>query len=275
MIPFGSLAHYKTGTKKHNAGDNKFGPSSSKGIFMGYYMHDGSKWSKDFLVLDLEQAIANAEKYCSVLRVAQVYSPQADLYFPMKDHLIQKVVVQAKVTPQDVLKHLAKHNGNCGPLQDVLQQLEKKENPIKAEGTGEDQSSANPDPDEFGLSEIQPSAPREWPKKSTKTKTEEHSETGGVTPSLPSGSSDKPGPGEFWSWQHPNVHPEVAATPEWQDLCVEMRKRTKARLEAEAKARLEAAPTPNEAPKSDPSLPYRISELVSPAKFDPDRLPPG
>ena len=35
MIPFGSLAHYKTGTKKHNAGDNKFGPSSSKGWFMG------------------------------------------------------------------------------------------------------------------------------------------------------------------------------------------------------------------------------------------------
>ena len=102
LIPFGSLVHYKTGTKKHNAGDNKFGPSSSKGIFLGYYMHDGSKWSKDFLVLDLDQAIANAEKYCPVLRVAQVYAPQADIYFPMKDHLIHKVVVQAKVTPQDV-----------------------------------------------------------------------------------------------------------------------------------------------------------------------------
>ncbi len=87
---------------------------------MGYYMHDGSKWSKDFLVLDLEQSIANAEKYCTVLRVAQVYSPQADFYFPMKDHLIQKVVVQAKVIPQDALKHIAKSHGNCGPLQDVL-----------------------------------------------------------------------------------------------------------------------------------------------------------
>ena len=108
---------------------------------MGYYMHDGSKWSKDFLVLDLEQAIANAEKYCTVLRVAQVYSPQADLYFPMKDHLIQKVVVQAKVTPQDVLKHIKKEEA--------------------AKGEGEDQPSADPRPD--CLSEIQPSAPREWP----------------------------------------------------------------------------------------------------------------
>ncbi len=71
-------------------------------------MHDGSKWSKDFLVLGLEQAIANAEKYCAVLRVALVCSPQADLYFPMIDHLIQKVVVQAKVTPQDVLKNIGK-----------------------------------------------------------------------------------------------------------------------------------------------------------------------
>ena len=182
---------------------------------MGYYMHDGSKWSKDFLVLDLEQAIANAEKYCTVLRVAQVYSPQADLYFPMKDHLIQKVVVQAKVTPQDVLKHIAKNNGNCGRLQDALQQLEKKEDSIKAEGSGEEQSSANPRPD--CLSEIQPSAPREWPRKSTQTETEELSETGGVSPYLPSGSSgssDRPDPSDPWNWQSPNVHPEVAASPE-------------------------------------------------------------
>ena len=54
LIPFGSLVHYKSGTKKHNAGENKFGPSSSRGLYMGCYMHDGSRWSKDFLVVDLD-----------------------------------------------------------------------------------------------------------------------------------------------------------------------------------------------------------------------------
>ena len=125
---------------------------------MGYYMHDGSKWSKDFLVLDLEQAIANAETSCTVLRVAQVYSPQADIYFPMKDHLIQKVVVQAKVTPQDVLKHLAKQ--------------EKKGQSIKSEVTGEDQSSA--DADSSNVGEVSTSAD---------VASEQDSETGGVSPS--------------------------------------------------------------------------------------------
>ena len=68
-----------------------------------------------------------------------------------------------------------------------------------------------------------------------------------------------------------------------------MRARTKARLEAEAKAKLvaEAKPVPDDALKSfkddlrrlakpsEPSLHYRIGELVSPAAFDPDRLPAG
>jgi hypothetical protein len=63
MIPFGSLVRYKTGTKRHNGADNKFGPSSSKGIFMGYYCHDGSRWSKDFLVIDVDQLLANEERY--------------------------------------------------------------------------------------------------------------------------------------------------------------------------------------------------------------------
>jgi hypothetical protein len=51
--------------------------------------------------LDFEQAAANQEKYCRVLCVAQIYSPQADLYFPMTDHLIQKVVVQDKAAQQE------------------------------------------------------------------------------------------------------------------------------------------------------------------------------
>ncbi len=50
-----------------------------KGLCVGYYTHDGSKWSKDFLVLDLEQAVVNGEHYFPVLRVTQIYSPQADL----------------------------------------------------------------------------------------------------------------------------------------------------------------------------------------------------
>jgi hypothetical protein len=172
---------------------------------MGYYMHDGSKWSKDFLVLDLEQAIANAEKYCTVLRVAQVYSPQADLYFPMKDHLIQKVVVQAKVTPQDVLRHIAKNHGNCGPLHEVIEQIKREGT---ATGDGEDQPSADPRPDCLG--EIQPSAPREWPAK-TKTETEEHSENGGCF-AIPSIRLFEPGGHIHFGQARPGGSMELAVT---------------------------------------------------------------
>ena len=82
----------------------------------------------------------------------------------MKDHVIQKVVVQAKVTPDEVFKH-----------------LKTAEDQVKSEPTGEAQSSASSGPVTSGTGENQFST--------TSTKSE-HSETGGVSPSLPSGSTE-------------------------------------------------------------------------------------
>ena len=53
-IPLGCLVHYlPTNPKDKNTGVHKFEPSARQGVFLGYHMHAGSRWSKDFLVLDL------------------------------------------------------------------------------------------------------------------------------------------------------------------------------------------------------------------------------
>lgn len=51
-IPFGALVHYLSSTKKGTPTAGKSGPSIRRGIFVGYFMHPGAKWSKHYVVVD-------------------------------------------------------------------------------------------------------------------------------------------------------------------------------------------------------------------------------
>ena len=74
LLPFGSLVHYIPSTKKSTAAGEKFGTTTRPGLFMGYRLHTGFMWSKDYLVLDLEAFRNNsAGKYVPILRVEKIH----------------------------------------------------------------------------------------------------------------------------------------------------------------------------------------------------------
>ena len=82
-IPFGCLVHYlPTNPKDKNTGVHKFEPSARQGVFIGYHMHAGSRWSKDYLVLDLIKIRTGKPIY--VYRTTRVVVPQTRSY-PLKD----------------------------------------------------------------------------------------------------------------------------------------------------------------------------------------------
>ena len=85
IIPSGSLVHYLP-SKRRNAAGDKFSPSSEEGLLVGYHMNPGSRWTKDFYVVNRE-ATTNTPpgKLVPLLRVGAVYKERQKLEFPMTD----------------------------------------------------------------------------------------------------------------------------------------------------------------------------------------------
>ena len=83
LHPFGCLVSYRPSTTKANAGENKFGPNTVEGIFMGYYVHLVGRWSKDYLVVNLEAfKTSPIGRYVHVIRVDKVTRRKGPPVFP-------------------------------------------------------------------------------------------------------------------------------------------------------------------------------------------------
>ena len=83
LVPFGAQIRYKPqGPLAQEA--QKFEDRTRLGLFMGYHMHSGNRWSGDYLVLDAEQFTNSSEgRSCHVHRVKDILPP-ARFTFPIR-----------------------------------------------------------------------------------------------------------------------------------------------------------------------------------------------
>ena len=83
IVPFGAQIRFKPqGPLEHDA--PKFGDRTRLGIFIGYHMHSGMKWSNDYLVLDAEQFTNSGDGQRShVHRIKELIVPPIPS-FPIK-----------------------------------------------------------------------------------------------------------------------------------------------------------------------------------------------
>ena len=74
LIPLGCKVDYWTGPRKKPKKQMKFEPTSEPGIFLGYVIHPGFHWRKEFAVASLKQINdADFDQSVTVLRVLKVF----------------------------------------------------------------------------------------------------------------------------------------------------------------------------------------------------------
>ena len=84
LIPFGCKVDYWTGPRKRPKKQIKFDPTSEPGIFLGYKIHPGFRWRKEFAVASLKQLNdASFDEYVTILRVIKVMVPER-IEFPCR-----------------------------------------------------------------------------------------------------------------------------------------------------------------------------------------------
>ena len=94
LIPFGAEISYKSAVAEDNTSHgNKFGTSSRKGIMVGYWVNPGGKWSKDYLVFDLDTIRQNKDaRRIRMRRCGEIFQKRGLPIFPVK-------TMEAQVTP--------------------------------------------------------------------------------------------------------------------------------------------------------------------------------
>ena len=84
LIPFGCKVDYWNGPRKRPKKQLKFDPTSEPGIFLGYVIHPGFHWRKEFAVASLKQINeANFDQAVTVQRVLKVILPDK-IEFPCR-----------------------------------------------------------------------------------------------------------------------------------------------------------------------------------------------
>ena len=85
LLPFGCLVQYKPASNREKAAVEKFGSRMTQGIFVGYHIHSGGKWSGDYRVIDVSMYRDHREGYSvPVHRVKEIFAP-GPAVFPIKE----------------------------------------------------------------------------------------------------------------------------------------------------------------------------------------------
>ena len=98
LLPFGCKVSYKPSGPDDDT--HKFGPRTKTGIFCGYHIHNGGKWSGDYLVWEAEKMLQATEYHqLHLVRTKEIIKPQ-NYEFPFADNeynlLIGDVVEKRK-----------------------------------------------------------------------------------------------------------------------------------------------------------------------------------
>eukprot|EP00959_Pyramimonas_sp_CCMP1952_P264408 5529076-Pyramimonas_sp.AAC.1 len=85
-IPFGARIFWKCLNPDINNETAKFKENAREGLFMGYHLHSGGRWSGDDLVLDTATYAKNPDgDLRHVHRVKDIIIPDGKFTFPVKD----------------------------------------------------------------------------------------------------------------------------------------------------------------------------------------------
>ena len=107
LIPFGCKVDWWNGPRKRPRKQMKFDPTSEPGIFLGYIIHPGFHWRKEFAVASLKQLNeASFDEFVTVLRVLKVTVPER-IEYPCR--LRAEAIREGRITPgQPVCRSQAK-----------------------------------------------------------------------------------------------------------------------------------------------------------------------
>ena len=81
LLMFGCAVGYMP-TPQQSAKEPLYQPTAKRGIFVGYYVHPGGIWKKEYQVIDLDQAQCNLHLYCShkikITRTLEIVVPLSE-----------------------------------------------------------------------------------------------------------------------------------------------------------------------------------------------------
>ena len=83
-MPFGCAVQYKPSAAREVANLEKFGARAAHGIFVGYHLHSGGKWSGDYLVIDVSAYRDHDEGYNVPVHRVKESIPPSETVFPIK-----------------------------------------------------------------------------------------------------------------------------------------------------------------------------------------------
>ena len=123
----------------------KFGPRGVPGVFLGWHMHPGGKWSRDYKVAalaDLDLTNPGRSKKMRVFRVREVLIPNDDngYTFPLKEAADRAAGTIGKVAedavPEDVEEDPQREDdhGAPQPTPNTMPQVGREESTLPAPG---------------------------------------------------------------------------------------------------------------------------------------------
>ena len=91
LVPFGAMVQYKPSAKREVGAIKKFDSRMVPGIFIGYHLHAGGRWSGDYLVLDAEAYRKRMEgANIPIHRIKEIHLGDS-MRFPVKDGTIESL----------------------------------------------------------------------------------------------------------------------------------------------------------------------------------------
>jgi hypothetical protein len=162
QAPYGALIHFlppKTLKEKMPA----FGPNAVEGVFIGWHMHPGGYWSRDYLVGYLPDFVAlkrGEKKKAHVYRVRDIVFDEDKITFPMLDVKegadMTKVRVEINVEEEDTRVPETK---NVEKAEEKPE--ESKEGDKGDEDVGRGNATTGDDSEDKVEEEVLPDAPKE------------------------------------------------------------------------------------------------------------------
>ena len=122
-IPFGCKVDYWIGPRKRPKKQMKFEPTTEPGIFLGYVIHPGFHWRKEFAVASLKQINdADFDQSVTVLRVLKVSIPDR-IEFPCRKQA--DAILEGRMRPDQL----------CDGEEDDIPPLEEQDaQPVREPG---------------------------------------------------------------------------------------------------------------------------------------------
>ena len=87
-LPFGCLVSYKPNSKREVEQIQKFGSRTKEGIFAGYHLQSGGRWSGDYLIVDVDAYSASPDHRHVYVHRVEEFTIQGKPIFPVRSGVV-------------------------------------------------------------------------------------------------------------------------------------------------------------------------------------------